>query len=58
MEGMDVTCELKTDEEGEILKGKKRRLLLGEKRNERAKRLDKRRSDGAIIINNRIFGQN
>lgn len=42
-----VTCELKTDEEGEILKGKERRFLLGEKRSERAERLDGRRSNGA-----------
>lgn len=43
-----VTCEYKTDEEGEILKGKERRFLLGEKRSERAERLDGRRSNGAI----------
>ncbi|XRD24244.1 hypothetical protein AABM34_18140 [Lysinibacillus fusiformis] len=43
-----VTCEFKTGEEGEILKGKKRRFLLGEKRSERAERLDNRRSNRAI----------
>ncbi|MGE7546152.1 hypothetical protein [Sporosarcina newyorkensis] len=43
-----VTCEFKKDKEGEILKGKKRRFVLGEKRSERAKRLDGRRSNGAV----------
>lgn len=43
-----VTCEQKTDEKGEILKGKKRRFLLGKKRIERAERLDKRKNNGAI----------
>ncbi|MGG2072840.1 hypothetical protein AB1J28_05785 [Lysinibacillus irui] len=42
-----VTCELKTDEEGEILKGKNRRFILGQKRSERAERLDGRKNNGA-----------
>ncbi|MBP2241743.1 hypothetical protein J2Z40_002315 [Cytobacillus eiseniae] len=43
-----VSVSLKTDEEGEILKGKKRRFLLGEKRSERAERIDDRKNNGAI----------
>lgn len=42
-----VSCELKTNEEGVILKGSKRRFILGEKRSERAERLDKRKGNGA-----------
>ena len=47
LEMIHVSCSFKTDEEGEILKGKERRFLLGEKRSERAERLDKRKSNGA-----------
>ncbi|TKI44841.1 hypothetical protein [Lysinibacillus tabacifolii] len=43
-----VSVSLKTDEEGEMLKGKKRRFLLGEKRSERAERIDDRKNNGAI----------
>lgn|GEM_PF-7106743 len=58
---LHVTCEFKTDEDDVILKGNKRRFILGEKRSERAERLDKRKSNGAIreedrkILDEHIF---
>lgn len=43
-----VSCELKTNEEDVIIKGNKRRFILGEKRSERAERLDKRKGNGPV----------
>lgn len=58
---LHVTVSLKTDEDGVVLRGQKRRFLLGEKRTERAKRLDGRVTNGAIrgddrkILDEHIF---
>ncbi|AMQ06643.1 hypothetical protein [Sporosarcina psychrophila] len=48
LQTIHVSCEFKTDEDCMPLKGSKRRFILGEKRSERAERLDGRKSNGAI----------